>query len=132
MNDSLLVDGKDSNGFSKLSYTGPPSDLGQYLWSILDDILFSKVLASVFGLWHLKLIFGIFFSFRHSIFIRRVSSYLGAKYLVFFLLSFPQNEWKILVLLSFEGSVFTFQFLNDKIHNYVKKTKLWILSSKSL
>ena len=95
MNDSLLVDGKDLNDFSKPSYTGPPSDLGQYLWSILDDILFSKVLASVFGLWHLKLIFGIFFSFRHSIFIRRVSSYLGAKYLVFFLLSLPQNERKI-------------------------------------
>jgi hypothetical protein len=74
MNDSLLVDGKDSNGFSKPSYTGPPFDLGQYLWSILDDILFAKVLASVSGLWHLKLIFGISFSFIHSLFIRTVSS----------------------------------------------------------
>ena len=43
----------------------------------------------------------------------------------FFLLSFPQNERKIhqfcSVCIFFEGSVFTFQFLNDKIHNYVKK-----------
>ena len=43
----------------------------------------------------------------------------------FFLLSFPQNERKIYqfcsVYIFFEGSVFTFQFLNDKIHNYVKK-----------
>ena len=42
---------------------------------------------------------------------------------VFFLLSFPQNERKIYyfcsVCMFFEGSVFTFQFLNDKIHNYV-------------
>ena len=36
-----------------------------------------------------------------------------------------KRETNTLVLLSlyiFEGSVFTFQFLNDKIHNYVKKT----------
>ena len=51
----------------------------------------------------------------------RLSEDLGAKYL-FFLLSFPQNEIKIYYFCSvsifFEGSVFTFQFLNDKIHNY--------------
>ena len=75
MNDSLLVDGKDSNDSLKLSCTGPPSDLGQYLWSILDDILFAKVLASAFGLLHLKLIFGTFFSLRHSLFIRTVSPF---------------------------------------------------------
>ena len=55
---------------------------------------------------------------------------LGAKYLGFFLLSFPQNKKRnILVFLSyfcsvciiFEGSVFTFQFINHKIHNHVKK-----------
>ena len=66
-----------TNDFSKPSYTGPPFDLGQYLWSILDDILSSKVLASVFGLWHVQLIFGIFFSFRHSLLIKTVSSYSG-------------------------------------------------------
>ena len=39
----------------------------------------------------------------------------------FFLLSFPQNERNLFcsVGIFFEGSVFTFQFLNDKIHNYV-------------
>ena len=41
---------------------------------------------------------------------------------VFFLLSFPQNERKMYqfcsVSIFFEGSVFTFQFLNDEIHNY--------------
>ena len=57
-----------------------------------------------------------------------------------FLLSFPQNERKIyLVCLSyfvsvcifFEESVFTFQFLNDKIHNYVKKIHLALSSFKN-
>ena len=51
---------------------------------------------------------------------------IGAKCLGFFLLSFPQNERKIYqfcsVCIFFERSAFTFQFLNDKIHNYVKKT----------
>ena len=41
----------------------------------------------------------------------------------FFLLSIPQNErkihWFCSVSIFFEGSVFTFQFLYDKIHNYV-------------
>ena len=40
-----------------------------------------------------------------------------------FLLSFPQNKRKIYyfcsVCIFFEASVFTFQFLNDKIYNYV-------------
>ena len=48
----------------------------------------------------------------------------GAKYLVFSPLVPSKQEKNILVLLSlyfFDGSVFTFQFLNDKIHNYVKK-----------
>ena len=41
----------------------------------------------------------------------------------FFLLSFPQNERKIYyfcsVCIFFQGIVFTFQILNDRIHNYV-------------
>ena len=40
-----------------------------------------------------------------------------------FLLSFPQNERKIYyfcsVCIFFQGIVFTFQILNDRIHNYV-------------
>ena len=48
--------------------------------------------------------------------------WLRCEIFVFLLLLFPQNEKKIyLVCIFFEGSVFTFQFLNDKIHNYVKK-----------
>ena len=52
--------------------------------------------------------------------------HLGAKYLCFILLTFPQNERKIYFIFAqfvyfFEGSAFTFQFLNDKIHSYVKK-----------
>ena len=49
----------------------------------------------------------------------------GAKYLFCFSPLVPSKQEKnMLVLLSlfFEGSVFTFQFLNDKIHNYVNKT----------
>ena len=45
----------------------------------------------------------------------------GAKYFGVFLLSFPQNERKMYqfcsVCIFFEGSVFTFQSLNDKILN---------------
>ena len=46
----------------------------------------------------------------------------------FFLLSFPQNERKIYYFFSvslaqfvyfLEGSMFTFQLLDDEIHNYV-------------
>ena len=47
----------------------------------------------------------------------------GAKYLFFCLLSFCQNE-RICFLSSFiffEESVFIFQFLNDKMHNYVNQ-----------
>ena len=41
-------------------------------------------------------------------------------------------SWFCLVCVFFEESVFVFQFLNDKIHNYVKnKTKLRILSFKN-
>ena len=61
---------------------------------------------------------------------RWLANYLCLRCEIFgvFLLSFPQNERKTyLVLLSkfcslcifFEGSVFTFQFLIDKIHNHV-------------
>ena len=54
---------------------------------------------------------------------------LGVKYLVFSPLVPLKREKNVFVLLSyfclvcifFEGSVFTFKFLNDKIHNYVKK-----------
>ena len=49
--------------------------------------------------------------------------HLGAKYLFFFLLSFPQNERKInkfcSVCIFFEGRVFTFQFMDDKFHHYI-------------
>ena len=49
--------------------------------------------------------------------------YLWCEIFGFFLLSFPQNEIKYisfaqLVLLSLYIFLFTFQFLNDKIHNY--------------
>ena len=48
----------------------------------------------------------------------------GAKYLVFSPLVPSKWEKNVLALLSLyifgDGSVFTFQFLNDKIHNYVK------------
>ena len=48
------------------------------------------------------------------------NGHLGAKYLVFSPLVPSKREKNVLVLLSlylifFEGSVFTFQFLNDKI-----------------
>ena len=50
---------------------------------------------------------------------------LGAKYSEFFPLIPSKREKNILVLLNlyiFEGRAFTFQFLKDEIHNYVKKT----------
>ena len=58
---------------------------------------------------------------------------LGAKCLFVFLLLFPQNERKMYefcsVCIFYEESVFTFQVLNDKTHNYVKKIivnfKVW-------
>ena len=60
---------------------------------------------------------------------------LGVKYLVFSPLVLSKREKNILlVLLSlyfFSGSVFTFQFLNDKIHNYVKKVHLALSSFKN-
>ena len=50
---------------------------------------------------------------------------LGAKYLCFFSSCSLKTREKYVSFAQFvyffEGSVFTFQFLNDKIHNYVKK-----------
>ena len=54
-----------------------------------------------------------------------VQTHLGAKYLGFFSPLVPSKREKnvlvCLVCIFFEGNVFTFQFLNDKIHNYVQK-----------
>ena len=60
----------------------------------------------------------------------------GAEYFGFFPL-FPSKQEKNILSLSqivllhriiFEGSVITFQFLSDKIHNYVKKIHLALSS----
>ena len=59
------------------------------------------------------------------------TAFLGAKYLGGFLLSFSQNERKMYKFCSVCISLFTFQFWNDKIHNYVKKQEKEISVLKS-
>ena len=71
-----------------------------------------------------KGILNLFMRRESPIFAINVESVLGAKYLFFLSSRFVKMREKYISLLSlyiFEESVFTFQFLNDKIHNYVKK-----------